>query len=134
MTADQARDEILAVFKAAWDTTGYGAVYQDVTGKPPSEEEPWARVILRHADGGQTGFGSTNEKKFTDSGLLVVQVFTPLGDGLTKSYELARIVQLAFSKAHGSVWYRNQRINEVGKDGSYQQTNVLINFSYSDQR
>lgn len=134
MTPDQARDEMLAVFKAAWDTTGLGVTYTDVPGSVPSADEAWARVTLRHADGGQTGFGATEVKKYTNSGALTVQVFAPVGDGSTEAYRLAQLLLLAFSQARGSVWYRRMRIREAGADGAFEQINFITEFTYDDQR
>jgi hypothetical protein len=134
MTADQARDEMLAVFKTAWDTTGYAATYTDVPAVKPGSEVSWARVITRHETGGQTGFGASAAKKYTQTGSLFVQVFAPVGDGLTKAYELAQTVLVAFSQARGAVWYRKLKLREVGSDGSFEQINVIIDFTYDDQR
>lgn len=135
MTPDQARDEMLAVFKTAWDSTGFQAVYSDVGGEPPSEEVPWARVVVRHADGGQSAFGVA-AKRYTHQGTLWVQVFSPMGDGATKAYDLAYLVLLAYSQARGaSVWYRRPRILDVvNAKGAFEQKNVLIDFSYDDVR
>ena len=49
MTAsfEQANNEILAFFKAAWDTTGYPALYEYIAGEIPIQVTPWARVVLR---------------------------------------------------------------------------------------
>lgn len=134
MTPDQARDEMLSVFKAAWDNTGFAALYTDVTGEVPATEDPWARVVIRHADGGQTGFGATQVKKYTQRGVLIAQVFAPIGDGSSKAYELVQLVLTAFSQARGTVWYRNQRFKEIGNSGAFEQMNVLIDFTYDDQR
>lgn len=134
MTPDQARDEMLAVFKAAWDTTGFVAVYSDVPGTAPTSEQAWARVSVRHATGGQTGLSPTTLKRFTQSGTLIVQVFAPVGDGLSKVYELAQLLLLAYSQSRGSVWYRRMRIQEVGNDGAFEQINFITDFTYDDQR
>lgn len=134
MTPDQARDEMLAVFKAAWDTTGLQATYTDIPGSVPDTEAAWARVTIQHADGGQTGFGATEVKRFTNVGILTVQVFAPKGDGKTEAYRLAQLVLVAYCQARGSVWYRKQRIREAGSDGAYEQINVLADFNYDDQR
>lgn len=135
MTPDQARDEMFAVFKAAWDTTALAVTYTDVPGSVPQAEEGWARLVLRHATGNQRGFGATNVRKYTQTGVLVVQVFAPIGDGSTKAYELAQLVLAAYRQARGgSVWYRDTYIKEIGCEGAFEQINVLINFTYDDER
>lgn len=138
MTPDQARNEMLAVFKAAWDSTGFAAVYQDVKSSVPAQVSnlnvPWARIVVKHFDGGQTGFGATVEKRFTNTGVIWVQIFSPVGDGLTKAYELSQLVLVAFCQARGSVWFRNMRMKEVGVSGAFEQINVLADFNYDDRR
>lgn len=134
MTPDQARDEMLAVFKVAWDTTGLAAIYTDVPGSVPTGDAAWARVTIRHAEGGQTGFGATEVKRYTQGGTLTAQVFAPVGDGSTRAYALIQLLLLAFSQARGSVWYRNQRFKEAGADGAFEQINFLTEFTYDDQR
>lgn len=134
MTPDQARDEMLAVFKAAWDTTGYQAVYSDVPGRTPQTEEPWARLTIRHATGGQTGFGASAVRKFSQAGTLIVQVFAPVGDGLSKAYELAQLILLAYSTSRTVVWFRHMRIQEAGTSGAFEQINFLVDFTYDDLR
>lgn len=136
MTADQARDEMLAVFKAAWDTTGFVAVYSDVPGQVPASEAPWARVVVRHADGKQASLANDHgAKKYTQIGTLWAQVFTPIGDGMSQAYAHAQIVVNAFSQARSaSVWYRNPRMREMGNSGAFEQINVLVDFTYDDTR
>lgn len=41
MTFEQANDEILALFKTAWDTTDYKVSYTNVTPSFPDDPEPW---------------------------------------------------------------------------------------------
>lgn len=130
---DAARDEILAVFKATWDLTGYAVVWSDNAAQPPAAEQPWARVTLRHADGRQTSLTNAGgAKKHTHVGTLYVQLFLPIGQGVTMGYPLARQVLQAYRAARGSVWYRNHRFREVGDDGAFEQINCLIDFTYDD--
>lgn len=133
MTPEAARDEMLAVFKAAWDTTGYSAQYPDLPGKPPQAEEPWARITVRHELGGQTSLtNAAGAKKFTHVGSLFVQVFVPIGQGGSMGYPLAKLVLDAYRQARGAVWYRNHRFREVGNDGAFTQFNCIIDFTYDD--
>ncbi len=134
MTADQANDEILAVFKAAWDTTGLGVTYTDVPAEKPNSEVGWARVTVIHEDGGQSGFSPTEVKKYTNTGMVATQVFGPKGDGGAEARRLAQLVLVAYSQARGSVWYRKQHIKDVGSSGSWHQINIIAHFTYDDQR
>lgn len=132
-TPEQARDEMLAVFKAAWDQTGYTARYPDLPGGPPQTAEPWARASVVHSGGRQTSLSnSAGAKKHTHTGAVIVQIFVPMGDGMGPAYTLARSVLQAYRDARGAVWYRNHRFREAGDDGAYSQINCTIEFSYDD--
>lgn len=135
MTPNEAKDEILAVFKTSWDDTGYTAIYTDVPGSVPSEETPWARVTLMHLDGKQSSLsGENGNRRFANSGLLTVQIFTPIGDGGVAGSDLVYTLMQAYSRTRGQVWYLNPRMREVGKDGAFEQTNFLVDFNYDDLR
>ncbi len=131
MTPIQARDEMLAVFLAMWTVTGYPVVWTDVPGSVPSTETPWSRVVLRHATGAQSTLAdSTGSRNYTATGTLWVQLFTPIGQGGSRGYELAESVLDAFRNASGSVWYRNARFKELPDDGAFSRINCLIDFTY----
>lgn len=138
MSPDEARDEMLAVFKAAWDTTAVpnNVVYSDVAGSKPFGDAAWARVSIRHATGGQSSLiGDVGQKRHTETGTLWVQVFAPAGDGSVTAYSLATMVRNAYRAVRGStVWYRNHRLQEAGSSGAFEQVNVLVDFNYDDVR
>lgn len=137
MTADEARDQILQVFKDAWDPTGFVATYTDVAGEVPPSQSVWARAIVRHATGGQSTLsGPINGcVRQTYGGTVYVQVFAPVGDGSTSAYDAAQIVLNAYKASHAkNVWFRDVRINEVGTRGAFEQINVLAEFTYDDTR
>lgn len=134
MTPELARDEMLAVFKTAWDGTGYAVAWPDNAAAPPATEEPWARVTLRHADGMQGSLsGPTGARLQTYIGTLWVELYIPKGQGVTMGYALARLVLEAFRAARGAVWYRKLRFREAGDDGAYSRVIALIDFTYDDQ-
>lgn len=138
MTSSEAVDEMLAIFKTVWDDTGYTAIYTDVAGSKPTVQEPWARVTVKHAIGGQASLSDdTGKKVFTQLGTIFIQIFAPQGAGQVQARDLAQLLLVAYSKRKngvGSVWYRNQRMKEIGSDGAFDNTNVLIDFTYDDLR
>lgn len=135
MTYDEARDQILAVFKASWDPTGHPVVWTDVPGSAPETETAWARVTAKHTGGGQASLaGETGTRRFDRVGTLYVQIFAQVGEGLTSAYSLAQTVSNAFEDARQDVWFRNVRIREVGAAGAFEQINVLVDFLYDDVR
>lgn len=136
MTFDEARDEMLAVFHAAWGPLGYPVVWTDLPEDVPQAETVWARVTVRHATGRQASLaGEQGARRWNRTGTLFVQVFAPVGDGSTAVYAAAQVVADAYQAARGlGVWFRNTRINEVGASGAFEQINVLTDFSYDDVR
>lgn len=140
MSADfeTAVDEIFDLFAAAWNTTGYPVDYENLRNDgttvkvPPSTRTPWARVNLRHVTGGNAAIGN---KLFDRGGVLTVQIFIVVGVSLTPAYQLAKTVANAFQgqSTPSAVWFRNVRINEIGNDGSWYQTNVLADFEYDER-
>lgn len=136
MTPRDAVSEMLAIFKTVWDDTGYTAIYTDVAGSKPTVQEPWARVTVRHALGAQASLSDENGLKvYTQTGTIFIQLFAPQGVGQVTCRDLAQPLLVAYSKnGGGSVWYRNQRMKEIGSDGAFDNSNVLIDFTYDDLR
>jgi hypothetical protein len=135
LTYQEARDEILDVFKAAWDETGYPVHYEDVRKQRSKNEDPWAVVTLQHASGFQSTLsGAEGARTFTRLGFITTQIFTPSGKGLQEAYDLGKVVSDAFEGAAtpGGVWFRNVRLNEVGRDGEFFQLNVVAEFRYDE--
>lgn len=137
-TLAEANDEILTLFKTAWDTTGHVADYANVERPvtvPPTTTAPWARARVQHTFGEQdTLAGPTGTQRFRRDGLFTCQIFVPSGEGLSEAYSLAKTVMDAFEGAStdSGVWFRNARVNEVGPDGEWYQLNVLVDFTYTE--
>jgi len=136
MSPQDAVREMLSIFKAVWDDQGYTAIYTDVAGSKPTVQEPWARATVKHALGAQASLSDTNGQKiYTEAGTIFIQVFAPQGAGQVSSRSLAHLIQVAYCQNGGGlVWYRNQRLKEIGSDGAFDNTNVLIDFTYDDLR
>ena len=134
MTPEQAIDAMCKVFLDAWGTDN-PVVWSDFNARPPTQNVPWARVILRHADGRQSSLtGDVGTKRYDRSGVLLAQIFTPVGRGQTECYQLAKRVMNAFEDARLDVWFRNVRLNERGSSGSFNQIDVLTDFLYDEVR
>ncbi len=135
MTFLDARDEMLAVFLAVWNTTGHPIVWTDLPGDVPTTEISWARVTVKHAIGKQGSLaGEVGNRMFDRKGTIFIQIFTPVGDGGVTAYQLAQLVVNAYQDARLDVWFRNTRIKEVGASGAFEQINVLTDFHYDDVR
>lgn len=139
-TLTEARDVSLGLLRTAWlaDSTSQDIplLWWDTAQDPPSNGA-WARVTMRHGEAFQaTLAGETGSRRFTRTGVITVQIFTPTGDGLELSDSLAIIAARAYEgvTTDNGVWFRNVRANEVGQDGKYFQTNVFADFEYDEVR
>lgn len=134
-TYAQARDDVLAMVKTAWALAPetYVMIWDDLKGVIPTTMKPWARTTLKHNDGRQaTLCGDSGQKHFERNGILTIQLFTPSGDGLYAADSLIALFTAAFEGKQSSrgIWFKNVRINEIGEDGAFFQTNIIIEFEY----
>ena len=137
-TFEQAYDEVLTTFKTAWDVPGHPVDYPNVTPTltvpPAGDSSPWARVTITGLPPSARSLTGLSTARYTRNGLLIVQIFVPLGEGLAEAYNLSKIVADAFEGVHTprQVWFRNVRVQEIGPDGEWFQTNVLVDFTYDE--
>lgn len=145
-TFDEAYNQIFALFKTKWEAdtptiTGGAApeiFYQgltDVGVQPP--DEPWCRISLQHVTNNQSALDPDGGlKRFTAIGLVTVQIFVPIGQGLTLIRKLAPVAKEAFQgtrTSDDSIWFRDATVTEVGTDGPWNQFNVTATFTYDEQ-
>ncbi len=141
LTRADARDEILAVVKAVTDTiaalgtASENVIWDDTQRTKPEGQDPpptWARVIVRHVTSELVALVSdAGARRYTKQGLLTIQLFTP-SDGLVSADAIVDQLEIAFRGADtpNGVWFRDPRSNEIGVEGPWFQTNVLIDFRY----
>lgn len=143
-----ARNEINKLFNTAWQANA-GAVaqyvppveWQGVQPKDtPNTSKHWARVSIQTVLEDQTTLssceGQPGQKRFTASGLVFVQIFSPksLGDGFKVGGLLAEVARNAFrgKTTDSHVWFRNVRINELEPEDLYYRHNVVAEFEYDE--
>lgn len=139
MTREEARDAMFAHVRAAAllvpgaGPDGVAILWPDTPQEIPSGE-PWIRPVIRHATGRQNALADYNGKRsFMHAGVLMVQLFTPAGDGMVSSDSLTQTFLTYFEGIRSSpVWYRNIRAMEIGKDGAAEQVNFLAEFQYDN--
>lgn len=138
-TRTEARDEILTLFKDAWDTLGSApqVIYDDSPADLP-DDASYVRITVQHTAssqvtlGGKVSLGGAG-RRFRRTGIVAVQIFTPVGDGLTANDTLVDFtVDIFEGESTGSdrVEFLNVRSNELGADGPWFQTNVVAEFNY----
>jgi hypothetical protein len=139
LTMAAAVDEMLTLFKDVWDDTGHEVMYADVPLTQAqltlieSGNAPWARVSVKHNLRSQKTIGA---RLFDNLGIVIVEVYTPKGDGLTTARSLGTLVRNAFEgvSTPNGVWFRNTRVNEIGPDGHWSRVNVITEFEYDEVR
>lgn len=132
MTFEEATDIILGVFKTAWDPLGYPAVYEGISAGVPQTQTIWARPTIRHSIGFMASLRACDgSKRNTQEGTVFIQVFAPVGNGIVAAYNAAQPVWNAYiDSKNPSVWFKNIRINEMGRDGAFQEVQVHADFTY----
>lgn len=137
-TLAQARDDINARLKAAVDAydASLPVYYEDVGKREPEATAANLRVFVRHSDGDQDTLGGAGRRRFTRTGVVMVQVMAPFGDGFTLGDTLATVARNAFEgvSTPNGVWFRRVAVKEIGKTGNFYQTNVTANFEYTETR
>jgi len=144
LTFTEARDEIHTLFKTAWDagaeTAGKVVLYADSKTQVPKTDDAddnpdlWAKITIQHNGGSQATLGGN--RCFNRFGVVTVQIFTPLGTGLSLGDNVYKIVVDAYEgkTTPGGVWFRNVAVNEVGPEGEWYQTNIIADFEYEEQK
>jgi len=136
LTIAQARDEMFTLVRTAWVANSGGVPLRFWDTKdviPGPSNSSWADLRAQWTIGNQNGFG-LSLRKYTREGILTLRVFTPFGDGLTENDSLTQVALNALEgvdTANG-VWFRRVRVNHIGQDGEWFQTNILADFFYEE--
>lgn len=142
MTDTEARDEILAVLATAWAASGTTSSiplsYVGDGASVPTDNDTtpaWARADVREVlsrDASLTGANGT--KRYENRGLVVLQIFTPTGDGHATADAIKNVFKEAFrgTKTANGVWFRNVRVTPVGTSGAWYQHNGIAEYSYDE--
>lgn len=134
MNTQEAKDIIFKVFRDVWNPL-FPVVWDDKSGTPPNSDTNWARVFLRHSNGGQSSLaGEIGNRRFTDEGLVTIQIFSPINQGRQVGTALADVVKYAYEDARTPVWFRNARAMEGSSNGMFTLVNVYVDFNYDHVR
>jgi hypothetical protein len=137
LTYEQAVDEIHELWQAAWEETGYDFFYDEIADDRSATNDPFAYFMVRHSLGQQASIsGGNGFAMYERRGNAITQIFTPTAKGLPERYQLSKVVSDAFEgkSTPGGVWFRNLRINEIGREGQFFQTNVTVEFLYDETK
>lgn len=141
-TAAEAYNDTIGKFATKWATTSLPVKYPNVPVDAAmqtaidSGETAWARVTYKPNLRDQTSLASSGNAKYTAQGVVIVDIFTPTGDGGTLSRTLYSLVETAFEgiSTLNGVWYRQVRTEDIGQDGHYWHTQTIAEWSYDEVR
>jgi len=93
----------------------------------PAMSGVWCRVSVRTNNSDQTEYGT--QKRFRITGVLFVQVFSPINQGDAEALALADKIDVAFKSLNaGGVRYFTPSITPIGRDLSWWQINITCPF------
>jgi hypothetical protein len=133
LTFAEAQNEVLDLFKAAWDTTTLEAFYEDLPADRLETNESFVHVMFRISGGDLAAFGN-GTRIYERGGSLVCDLYTPVGKPLSDMLGLAKVIADAFEGKHtpGGVWFRSIDIQNYGKDGLFYITNMTVRFKFHE--
>lgn len=144
----EAADEMLALFKAAWEA-GSGAIAGYIpevrwpgvekTAKPDSSKF-WVRVSLQGIKEGQATLsncvGLNFKKRYEAKGLIFVQLFCPksLETAVNKGRFLATVARNAFrgKTTAGGVIFRHARFSELPQEELFHRFNIVAEYEFDE--
>lgn len=132
-TMSQAHDQILALLPAA--VTSLAVHYPDVAapdGFPPKAAS-WARVSISDVEGEAVSLvGAAGGRRYETNGLLTVELYALSGSGRSAAQQLGEAVLNAYrgKDTSGGVFFRRERVVDVGPDGPWWHVNALIEYRY----
>lgn len=141
-TAAQAYTDTMQKLATKWATTGLPIKYSNIPLDAAMQtaidtgDTAWARVTYKPNLRDQTSLASSGNAKYTAQGIVIVDIFTPTGDGGTLARTLYSLVETAWEgvSTPNGVWYRNVRTSDEGQDGHYWHTQTIAEWSYDEVR
>jgi hypothetical protein len=136
LTYEQANDDIQKMITDAWSATGYPIFFESVQTDRDEETLPFIRVWVRHTFASQRTLGGQGSRIFERRGFVRIEVYSRITNGLQESYQLAKVASDAYEgrSSDNGVWFRQVRISEMGKDGAFNRTDVIVNFEYHEMK
>lgn len=147
-TYTEAVDAIFALFNTAWLNNTAAIVGSVPEIRWQGVELPtkvnlsnfWCMVgvdtITERQTTFKTGVESSENKRYTTTGVVVVQLFCPLAlsNAMDKGRQLAVVARNAFrgKETTNGVWFRNSVINELPPEESAYRFNIIAEYTFDD--
>lgn len=124
MSAETERAAVEGRFTAQWTGTPLAHVVFDNIAYVPVQGTPYVRLSIRPGNSERITIGSREHRTV---GLIVVQIFTPLGQGTSDARVLAEQAAAIFrDQEFGGVLCRSASIQNVGQSTDWNQFNVTV--------
>jgi hypothetical protein len=135
VTLAVAREVIYQKWVDDWGATSL-FTFDNEKYNPPSGSA-WARVGVRHRGSALESIGGAGNNNYQRTGVLFVQVFTPIDQGVSEADSLSQAARAIFegiTLSNNAIRFNNAVIREVGSDGSWYQVNVECEFQYDERK
>lgn len=119
--------QIMSLIDAAWAPTGFIINYPNKVERIPDASTPWARVMIEITKSNQRTISRPGQI-YTTSGILIIQVFTPVGTGIssTQTTDLVKLLldALRGQDTPGGLFFMEVTPQPGKLSGHWFQTNV----------
>lgn len=142
-TYTEARDETMSRLNTQWTASGAFTettplLFEDkeeADSAIPVGDEPWARAGIRFLPAAQVAHGD-GEKLYRRPGLLMVDVYTPPGDGKQSVDAIVEVLTSAFEghSTPGGVTFLTFEQNDRGMEDGEQLTRVIATFEFYERK
>lgn len=128
--------QLLGVVSTAWAPTGYILNMPNRKEQLPETQVPWARVSVVINESEQRSISRPGQI-YTTKGNLFVQVFTPIGDGISSTLltNLVRILLDAMrgNSTPGTLFFMRVTPQPTVQSGAWYMTNVSAAWQFDER-
>lgn len=135
VTLAVAREAIYEKWATDWGATSPYVFDNEKFDSPSSAA--WVRVAVRHQTSTLECIGGTGNNTYMRSGVVFVQVFTPVDQGTAEADSLSQAARAIFegiTLSSNAIRFNNVTIREIGADGSRYQINLECRFDYDERK
>jgi hypothetical protein len=136
MTRNQAREIMYQAFIDGWNPTAPKVPYTfdneafDAKGLPE-----YVHLFVRHGTGGQWTLGQKGNRVYRRRGAVVVELYSPVDQGLLRMDELATAARDIFEgENHSQVMFNDGNFLEGKPEGAWARGMVSIFFTYDETK
>lgn len=96
----------------------------------PDTSKTWVRLTVRHTDDNGHTIAPVGNRRFEETGLMFVQLFTPFPAGTHYSDTMSKVLLNAIRGYSGAIRLTRSSARDIGRSEGWMQVNVQANFYY----